>query len=373
MTIQELDELRDSAVERIFRDRGAAEKFFLLVSRLWRHSPDNMLVIYMQDDEAKAVAGKRAFEAQGMRLKDSEKPLFIYNTVIRQSDDGLVVDARTAQAYDIRQFEELGAGKAADDSNGLRMERSAYLESETETYEDGRSIDVEARVKELCGDEGISIMEVDRMPQEAGYYSGYFDEEEQAIIVCRDVKRELKTSAILYGFVQFVFSREELSEDMAEIADKAGRDVREDAELLALYCVERYLGRRGFVSDPGLIVENVVRKLLSFEDRRKLISCVCRGVQDVLRQIEGCPFSVEDTNVVNSLLISGDRQMLLKLYGEIMQSGIRREEKALIARVFEDILGRMTDKELEALYDARINRRIYTYPAFKLEECCIKG
>ena len=54
--------------------------------------------------------------------------------------------------------------------------------------------------------------------------------------------------------------------------------------------------------------------------------------------------------------------MLLKLYGEVMQSRIKAEEKTVIAKVFEDMLGRMSDEELEALYEARMNRRIYTYP-----------
>lgn len=354
MTIQELDELRGRAIERIFSGRRDAERFFFLVTRLWRHTPDNMLVIYMQDDKAKAVAGKRAFEAQGLSLKDGEKPFYIYNTVIHKSDEGgFSSEDRAMPAYDLQQFEEMDEGHEGPGdvfNEGL----------------EGMDSDASAMARKICADAGIAVMEVDRMPREAGYFSGFFDEEEQAVIVCKAMNRELKASAILYGVVQYVFSRSEITEGLAEIEGRAGIRIREEAELLALYCVERFLGSCAFVSDPGLIVENAARELLSFEDRHRFISCVCRGVQAVLGNVEGSLFTVEETNVVNSLLISGDRKMLLKLYGEVMQSRIKAEEKDVIAKVFEDILGRMSDEELEALYEARMNRRIYTYPAFGL-------
>ena len=354
MTIQELDELRGRAIERIFSGRRDADRFFLLVSRLWRHTPENMLVIYMQDDKAKAVAGKRAFEALGLRLKDGENPLLIYNTVIHKSDDGsFSSEDRAMPAYELQQFvglDENGEGPGDVFNEGLEgMDSNALV-----------------MARKICADAGIAVMEVDRMPREAGYFSGFFDEEEQAVIVCKAMNRELKASAILYGFVQYVFSRGELEEAFAEMAEGAGGRVSEEAKLLALYCVERYLGSCAFVRDPGIIVENAARELLSFEDRQRFISCVCRGVQAVLGNVEGGLFTVEETNVVNSLLISGDRKMLLKLYRDVMQSRIKAEEKVVIAKVFEDILEHMTDAELKALYEARMNRKIYTYPAFRL-------
>lgn len=354
MTIQELDELRGRAIERIFSGRRDADRFFLLVSRLWRHTPENMLAIYMQNDEAKAVAGKRAFEALGLRLKDGEKPFYIYNTVIHKSDDGSYIsEDRAMPAYELRQFvglDENGEGPGDVFNEGL----------------EGMDSNALAMARKICADAGIAVMEVDRMPREAGYFSGFFDEEEQAVIVCKAMNRELKASAILYGYVQYVFSSGENAEGLAEIEGRAGIRIREEAELLALYCVERYLGSCAFVRDPGIIVENASRELLSFEDRHRFISCVCRGVQAVLGNVEGGLFTVEETNVVNSLLISGDRKMLLKLYRDVMQSRIKAEEKVVIAKVFEDILGHMTDAELKALYEARMNRKIYTYPALRL-------
>ena len=345
MTRIELDELADKAACKVFAEHSDARKFFHMVSMLWRHTPENILAIYMQDSDATCVAGIKAFNALGYTLKAKEKPLYIYNTVVRRRDEGssYISEYLPVQAYDIRQFEA--------------QDKEAVENGQADSFDCGK----------LCGSEGVPILEVDRLPSEMSYYGAYYDTDEQKIVLRRDLQGDGRASAIIYGYVHADLHKYQDDDHVLGInlADKGVS--LENVALLSVYCVESHYGIKPSVTNLGIILSNVEERLSDDRDKKMFLSYVCLMVQRIIRAIESNVLTVEEISIINSLMVTDEadvlKEMLERLKG---QTGIDVGVRLSICHVFAKLFERISEDELSALYDARIHKSLYTYPEFRI-------
>lgn len=345
MTRIELDELADKAACKVFAEHSDARKFFHMVSMLWRHTPDNILGIYMQDSDATCVAGKKAFNALGYALKAKEKPLYIYNTVVRRRDEGssYISEYLPVQAYDIRQFDAKG--------------KEPELNGQSDSFDCGK----------LCNSGGVPILEVDRLPSEMSYYGAYYDTDEQKIVLRRDLQGDGRASAIIYGYVHAAFHKYR-DEDHVLGINLSDKGVSlENVALLSVYCVESHYGIKPSVSNLGIILSNVEERLPDDREKKMFLSYVCLTVQRIIRAIESDVLTVEEISIINSLMVTDEVDVLKEMLERLKElTGIDARVRLSICHVFGKLFDRLSEDELSDLYDARIHKSLYTFPAYRI-------
>ena len=366
MTKQELDDLKTEAVIKIFSDRDVGERFFSLVSRLWRHPADSILAIYMQHSDAKCVAGKRAFEALGYSLREGEEPIYIYNTVIRRSaEGGFYSEIVPVQVYDIKQFD--GEQKKVAETEESTKWVSGD-DSQMSTVGMGEAIGI----AEACEEVGVPVMEVDRLPGSVSYYPSFYDEEEKAIVVTKGLSNGHKQSAIALGLIEFLLSDDAGTVLWSKEDQVILRRYREEVKLLSLFCIEKNLGIESMVSSPLIIVSNVTASCRETHERVILISIICGLVQYVLKHLSGRVLTVDETTIINSLMTSSDRNELMNIYKYLTkQQGVDERTGRTIEGVFR-MLEELDDKGIKRIYDTRMKRQLFSYPAFRVKNVEVK-
>ncbi len=362
MDINDVQEIKEDVVSSIFTVKQHQRQFLHLVAALWRYSADNILLIYSQYPKATCVAGKRAFEALDLKVRESEKPIYILNTNVKCSDPGTYVTDEYGEQVMLNE----GVPEYDPEptyASEYRLVPAFDISQLTEDVSEKKKNNPD--VYKLCKDVGLPIMEVDRFPDSWNYYSGYYDEGENAIMVKSSVKGDARTSAIIRAYVQFTLAGNNLQDKTPGTIDIFTIKSRENVAELISYCIEVYCGIRPSVSNVSIIFDNAKKDLETDDDMYDFISNICLFSQRIIQDLEGYPLTVEETNIVNSLMISDSPKLLRALYAKMdNQEEVSDGVKRVIARVFEQLIGPVTEKELSVIYDDRIHKNIFTYPPY---------
>nr|WP_297704130.1 hypothetical protein [uncultured Butyrivibrio sp.] len=364
MDLQELLNNRNTVIEEIFNKKNETRAFLHAVSSLWRHSPDNILIIYSQNKGASCVAGRKAFENLGFKVRAGERPVYILNTVVRCTDPGryvyddagesIMLKEGVPQYYPEPVYEsEYSAVPAFDISQ---------LEGQVEVTQEGRP-----DVDKLCENAGVPIMECDRFPAEWNYYNSYYDEGDKKIMLLKSAKNDARVSAVIRAYIQFTMSGDNMQDITPGTKDVHEIKSRENAAELICYCIEAHYGIKPTAKNVSLIMQNAREDLPEFVDRYEFLSDVCLYVQRILQDLEGYPLTVEETNILNCLMTTDDPNLLLATYMRMdNQEKVEDRIKAVIARVFEQLIGPVSESELTAIYEDRIHKQIFTYPPYMI-------
>lgn len=352
MTKGKLDKLVDAAVLDIFNKQKEARRFFHKAVMHWRHTPENILAIYKQVDDATCIAGGKAFEALGYIHKAKEKPIYIYNTIVHGNGEENVYTSEfiPVQAYDIRQFE--GGRK------------------ENEKRELFRKIDLD----KVCSKEGVPVIEVENMPETDSGCGAYFDAETHKIVLSTGLRDDSRTAALIFAYVQAI-AEKHLNEDIAmEILPENQSIVTDRAVVLTAYCIEVYCGIKPTVSNLGGILTSVAADYPTIKEQRMFLCYVCLMVQRIIKSIERNILTVEEINIINSLMTSDDADTLRAIYKRIDgQTEIDKRVQLSMHNVFGHLLEECSEDELSAIYDARIHKSLYTYPAYRIRTLADTG
>ena len=362
MNSKELLNEKEHIVETIFGARNEARQFLHLVSSLWRYSADNILLIYAQNKSASCVAGKRAFEALGFKVRDGEKPIHILNTTVKCTDPGSYAIDDAGEQIMIKDGVPQYYPEPVYESDYQLV--PAYDISQLEGQLERASTE-KPDILKLCHDAGVPVLGVDKFPESWSYYNAYYDEGEKKILFLKSVKGDAKTSAIVRAYVQFTLSGDNLMDLTPGTGDVFEIPSKENAAELIGYCIEVHLGIRPSVSNVGVIFQNAAKELDTHEKRYAFLSAVCLFVQRIIQDIEGYPLTVEETNIINCLMNTDNPKLLQAIYMRMdNQEGISDDVKRVIGRVFEQLIGPVSEEELSAIYDDRLHKNIFTYPPY---------
>ncbi len=365
MTKEELDELKAQAVIRIFTSRSEVESFFDYASLHWRYTPENILALYMQDQKATCVAGRKAFEHLGYQLKDAEKPIHIYSTVITCKDMTMPNDEN-----------EIEKGLFGTDRR-FKQEQQFCIDYTPVPVYDIRQFDgvkeghiVRPDMDRLCAESEIPIMEVDRFPMGYDYSESVYDEDEGKIWLLRSVRGDARISAILESYIQYLFvgaSRICAAFSVEDIAYLKVIKSPQNAMLLIKYCIEKHYGIKSTVSNVGIILENVSREYTKSEDREYFLYQVCYFVQRIIQKIDGDTLTVEETNVLNCLMVSDEVKAIEAIQLRFdEQAGPDEAVKDSVDRILNRLTRWVSDKMRAEIFDLRCQKELFSYPEVRL-------
>lgn len=362
MELQTLQNKRNAVIEEVFNNKNEARTFLHAVSSLWRYSPDNILGIYAQNKDAKCVAGRKAFENLGFMVREGEEPLYILNTVVKCIDPGRYVYDDAGESIMFKESVPQYYPEPVYESEYLTVPAFdiSQLEGQVKITQEGKP-----DVDKLCKNAGLPIMECDRFPAEWNYYNSYYDEGDKKIMLLKSTKNEVRISAVIRAYIQFTMSGDNMQDITPGTKDVHEIRSRENAAELICYCIEVHYGIKPTAKNVSMIMQNVRDDLPEVTSRYEFLSDVCLYVQRILQDLEGYPLTVEETNILNCLMTSDDPNLLLATYMRMdNQEKVDERIKAVIARVFEQLIGPVSESELTAIYEDRIHKQIFTYPPY---------
>ena len=270
----------------------------------------NQLLVYEQCPGAKTVCGKYAWKQLGRRVKENAVPVQI---LLPDLSSEKVVGYRVVNVYDY------------DSTEGVSMS------------EQSRKPDFADRITQITGATWEIVPEA---AMKGGLDRGYYDGEKHIFCLAEQGAGQQKQT-ILGLYVDYVLAGMEHKDMLVKLA-------------VSFLLYERYGLKHTIVSALFGKLEK-----MAAEEKWAFLKDVRCTYKKILDDLEGDTLDFNETAFVNSLLVSGEPDVVNKVFEQVA-------EKAGNKDLREELLV-LKEGYLEELYRKRCQRQLFSFPPVALE------
>lgn len=277
----------------------------------------NQLLVYEQCPGAKTVCGKFAWKQMGRTVKEDAVPVQI---LLPDVSPEKVVGYRMVNVYDY------------DSTEGASM------------AEQSRKPDFADRITQITGATWEIVPEA---AMKGGLGRGYYDGEKHIFYLAEQGSGQ-QGQTILGLYVDYVMDSGEHKDMLVKLA-------------VSFLLYERYELKHTIVSALfGKLGKLVAEKKWAF---LKDVRCTYKKILD---DLEGHTLDFNETAFVNSLLVSGEQDMVNKVFEQAAEKAGNEDLKEELLVLKEKLL-QTREGYLEELYRKRCQRQLFSFPPIVLE------
>ena len=286
-------------------------------------SPLNQALVYFQNAKSGFVCGRMAWMAMGREVKSEAIPITLYLPEIRKKEDGYHTEYGAISVFDI---------SATTGETEPKTDRPDII---------GRVLSATGATTELIEKEALPDISI----------HGVYDKGRNTFFLEKGTDRQLQEKTVLTLFI----------EDYA-IAHNI-RDMRLVMAVVYALCL-RY-------DIPNDIHAALFSGLNRYKVEEKIAYLIAVGylVTNLVKIIDGRTLTFDETAYVNALFSTDDKEEMI----EIMRAAAFDATDEMIREgllSFAEKLSFLPETEFKKLYEKRMRREVYSYPAspFPIDE-----